>query len=216
MTAIDPLGPCPRCAAALETPLACGACGALLEPAGEPTPFALLGLEPGWSLDSDALRRRLLKLSRLVHPDYHGSADAARRELAELNSARLNRAFETLSDELARADWLIGARGGPAEGELRDMPRAFLLEVLEWNEALEEARAAAAGSPERARLEPLAATLETARAEALERLGARLEPLPERGAPALAEARRELNALRYLRRALDQIEALRLEQASAR
>ena len=79
------------------------------------------------------------------------------------------------------------------------MPKAFLLEVLEWNEALEEAREAPAGSPPRARLEALTGELERARGEALERLGALLTPLPPDGAPQLTEARRELNALRYLR-----------------
>jgi molecular chaperone HscB len=208
--------PCPRCGARLETPLACGGCGALLEPGAEPSPFDALGLEPAWALDRGALRRHLLRLSRLVHPDFFGAAEAGQRELAERNSARLNRGFEVLADDLARADWLIVARGGPAEGALRDMPQTFLLEVLEWNEALEEAREAPAGSAPRERLDGLATELAAARDEALERLGALLEPLPEPGAPALADARRELNALRYLRRTLDQIEALRLEQASSR
>jgi molecular chaperone HscB len=179
------------------------------------TPFEVLGLEPAYDLDQGALRKQLLKLSRIVHPDYFGHAEPGERVLAERNTALLNQAYDTLAHELSRADWLIEARGGPAEAELRDMPRAFLAEVLEWNEALDAARGARAASPERARLEALRGELEGARAQALRRLAARLTPLPEPGAPALADARAELNALRYLRRALDQIEALRLEQASS-
>ena len=98
---------CPRCGAGLETPLACGGCGALLAPEAEPSPFDALGLEPAWTLDRGALRKRLLRLSRLVHPDFFGSGEAAQRELAERNSARLNRGFEVLSDDLARADWPV-------------------------------------------------------------------------------------------------------------
>ena len=207
---------CPRCGLSLETPLACAGCGALLELGREPTPFEVLGLEPAFALDPAALRARLLRLSRLVHPDYFGAAQRDARERAERASAHLNQAFETLSDELARADWLIGALGGPREGELRDMPQAFLLDVLEWNEALEAVRSAPAGDEPRTRLAALASQLEAARGAALERLAAHLTPLPQRGAGALSLARRELNGLRYLRRTLEQIEALRLEQASAR
>jgi molecular chaperone HscB len=200
----------------LATPLACGACTALLELEGAPSPFEVLGVERAFVLDPGALRRRLLELARLVHPDYFATADAATRARAERASALLHQAFETLSDEVARADWLIADLGGPREGELRDMPKPFLLEVLEWNEALEEARAEGATEAARARLQALGSQLGAARSEALERLRARLTPLPARGAEALREARRELNALRYLERALEQIEALRLEQATAR
>jgi molecular chaperone HscB len=167
-------------------------------------------------LDRDVLRRRLLELSRLVHPDFFADADPAQRALAERNSALLNRAFETLGDGASRADWLVTSRGGPREGELRDMPKPFLMEVLEWNEALEEARAAAPGSPPRARLAELRGTLEEAHAGGLTRLAELLAPGRGGEARTLADARREINALRYLRRTLDQIEALRLEQSGAR
>jgi molecular chaperone HscB len=199
----------------LATPLACGACGALLEIEGAPSPFELLGIQRNFALDSGALRRRLIELARLVHPDYFATADAAIRARAERASAQLHQAFETLSDEVARADWLITDLGGPREGELRDMPKQFLLEVLEWNEALEEAREEGPTDAARARLQSLGSQLASARGEALDRLRAHLTPVPASGAEALLEARRELNSLRYLERALEQVEALRLEQATA-
>jgi len=207
---------CPRCGAPLATPLACGACGALLEVEGAPSPFGVFGLEPTYDVDAGALRRKLLELARLVHPDYFATAGETTRGRAERASALLHQAFEILSDELARADWLITALGGPREGELRDMPQAFLLEVLEWNEALVEARTEGATDAARARLQALASDLTSARREALQRLRSRLSPLPALGSDALREARRELNALRYLQRTLEQIEALRLEQAASR
>jgi molecular chaperone HscB len=207
---------CPRCGAERSTPLACDACGVLFPPSDDLGPFETLGLAPAWKVDAAALRKRLLALTRRTHPDFFADAEPQQRELAERNSALANQAYETLSDDLARADWLVTWLGGPREGELRDMPQTFLMEVLEWNEALEEARDAAPGSPARERLSALARELASAREAALARLGGLLEPSPERGAAALAAARRELNALRYVRRTLDQIEALRLERASPR
>ncbi len=207
---------CPGCGEQLETPLACASCGLLIGPTSDLTPFEVLALEPAFCLDAALAKKRLLELSRRMHPDYFGGAGEAQRVLAERCSAVLNQAYETLADDIERADFLVRWLGGPAEGELRDMPREFLTEVLEWNEALEEARASAPGSRERARLDPLRAELESARIGALQRLAGLLVPLPARGAPALVTARRELNALRYLSRALDQIEALRLAQAASR
>lgn len=207
---------CPACPATLETPLACGACGALIEVDGELDPFAVFGLERGWAVDAQDLSKRLLRFGRLVHPDYYAAAGEAARALAERNTASLNEAHDLLSNDFRRADWLVRALGGPTESDERQMPQAFLMEVLEWNETLDEARDAAPGSAELAALDELGTTLDEERGEALDRIGALLTPLPERGAKALSALRRELNAVRYLDRALRELKSLRLQQAGSR
>ena len=90
------------------------------------------------------------------------------------------------------------------------MPPAFLQEVLEWNEATEEARASAADSPARSALAPLAARLERERSQSMRRIALLLAPLPARAAPVLRSVRQELNAVRYLDRALRELAELRL------
>lgn len=204
---------CPACGAPLETPVACGACGAVLAVSDSATPFELFGLPPGFAVDERDLRRRSTRFSRLVHPDFFAASDPAVRERAERNSARLNLAFDVLSDAARRADWLVVHLGGPTEETERAMPQAFLMEVLEWNELLEEARAASGMDP---RIEPLAAELGARRQAALVRIASLLDPLPVRGSAQLAAARRELNALRYLDRALGEIDTLRLARAERR
>jgi molecular chaperone HscB len=206
---------CPKCGAKLETPLGCSSCGVLFSPASEPSPFEVFGLEPAFAVDAKELKRRLLRFSRMLHPDYFAAGDAATRALAERNTARLNQAGATLADDAARADWLVRSLGGPSESEKRDMPKSFLLEVLEWNEALEAARDAAPGSGERTSLDALEPTLREQRAEVLARVAKLLTPLPPRAAPLLADARAELNALRYLDKTLAEIDALRVEQATS-
>jgi molecular chaperone HscB len=201
---------CAACGSELRTPLVCERCGALLEPPAAVTPFQLLGLEPAFALDLDAIRRRVLVLTRALHPDFHANAGPAQKRRAEDGTAALNAAFHVLADDARRADWLVRDLGGPAEDAERAMPPAFLEEVLEWNEAIEEARARAADGAARARLAPLAGRLEAERASALQRIGALLTPLPARGAPALRSARQELNAVRYLDRALRELGDLRL------
>src|SRR5689334_12824697 len=192
---------CPQCQAELESALGCSACGRLFDPPAELSPFELFGLEPAFALDARALEKRLRATMRLVHPDVHAGAPAAERA-----SARLNGAYAVLADPVERADWLVRAQGGPAEEESRAVPQAFLLEVLEWNEQLEEARAGSA----QADLVELQARLREKHEQALANVERLLTPLPERGAARLSEARSELNVIRYLERALREIEELQL------
>lgn len=205
---------CPICEATLTTPLVCLNCDALLPTEGKTiSPFEALGVERRWEMDRKQLKRALLDLSRRVHPDYFATAEPQQRELAEVASAALNEAFETLSDDPRRADWLVRALGGPSESEERQMPQAFLMQVLEWNEVLEEARAATAGTPEWQTMLELGTELSGEREERLEAIGALLAPLPEAGAESLIQVRRELNAVRYIDRTRAELKSLRLEAA---
>ena len=146
---------CPKCWAALSTPLFCESCREILDASEGGSPFATLGVAPEFPLRLMDLRKRLLSLSRELHPDFHVNSDDATRARAERNTAELNAAFEILANDFHRADWLVKSLGGPGEADERQMPPAFLAEVLEWNETIEEARDAAPDSSERAALDPL-------------------------------------------------------------
>lgn len=207
---------CPRCRAPLGSALVCEACKQLLEPAVEAGPFEILGVEPTFALHPEELRKRLLALSRLVHPDYFGAAAEGLRQQAEQASAALNAAYRVLSDDFRRADHLIRTLGGPGEDQERTMPPAFLQQVLEWNETIEEGRAASADSAPRRALESLGTELRSERERLFSELRALLSPLPASGAPALTSARRLLNAIRYLDRALGEIAEVRLSPSAHR
>jgi len=202
---------CSECEAELATPLVCEACGALQVCAESPTPFAVMGLEPGPVVDHAALKKRLLELSRAMHPDFFGGASEEQQQLAIDNTAELNSAFELLSDDMARADWLVRSLGGPKESDERQMPQAFLIEVMEWNELLEEARDAEPGSKEHAAAHELGATLENERKTIMQAVRDALTPLPESGSTALIDIRKQMNAVRYVDRALAQLAELALE-----
>lgn len=206
---------CPRCQATLETPLACSACGVLIPGASikDHDPFEIFGLEVAYPIDAANLKRLLLRFTRIVHPDFFANAPAEQRVLAESASATLNSAHELLADDAARADWLVRHLRGPDELTERSMPQAFLMEVLDWNEALEAAREARAGSPERAAIERLSAELGLRRRELFESIARGLEPLPPAGSAKLVALRKELNAARYLDKTLAEIGALRVTQA---
>ena len=205
---------CPSCAAELLTPLCCEACGVLLSPATAPSPFEALGLEIAYAIDGKALKKRLLRLSRLTHPDFFATASVEELALAEENNALLNNSYEVLFDDFRRADWIVKALGGPSESDERQMPQEFLMEVLEWNEALEEGRGAAIDSTERKALDELQNTLSAERADTLAAVAATLTPTPSKGAASLSAARKQLNAIRYLDRTLRELRELALGQSA--
>ena len=210
---------CPSCGAGLETPLCCDACGVLLAPGVEPDPFEVLGLPRSYEVDEKDLKARLLRFSRRVHPDFFATAPEEQRQLAEGNTAILNRAYATLADDFRRGDHLVKSAGGPSEKDEREMPQAFLVEVLEWNETLEAVREAppgAAGEADRAGLAELETSLQAEREDAFTALASALVPLPESGAEALVDARKRLNAIRYIDRTLGEIRDMRLQQAATR
>lgn len=194
--------------------MGCPSCGTLFPIEQDPDPFEAFGLAPGLRVDKEDLRRRMLRFSRMTHPDFFANSGPEMLERAERASAILNASHAVLADEAARADWLIGSLGGPDENEERAMPKEFLLEVLEWNELLEEARSSSAVTQER--LSSLRSELERRRGAALEAVSSLFHPLPPRGSPALREARREVNVVRYVDRTLGELEALRLSRAAAR
>ena len=204
--------PCPSCGAERETPLCCASCGALFEVSSAADPYELLGLPRAYAIDAKQLKRRLLQLTRRMHPDFFGTAAADQKALAERNTAILNESHEELADDLRRADGLVRRLGGPDENTERQMPQEFLMEVLEWNEALDDERSSDAPSPA---LDDLEAALTARRTATLGEVSALLDPLPESGSPLLIEVRRHLNGLRYLQKTLAEIRALRLDQASS-
>lgn len=204
---------CPKCQDELLTPLVCLGCGALLEvdASGALSPFELLGLPAGWEVDRKQLKRQLLKLSRAVHPDFFATAEESTRQRAEDASAALNAAHDTLGDDFKRANHLVASLGGPSESDERQMPQAFLMQVLEWNEVLEDAQGAKPGSAEWIVMEQLAGELATERQARVTAIAAQLTPLPSKGDASLLATRQELNAVRYIDRTQTEIKNLQLQ-----
>ncbi|MGZ3420913.1 MAG: Fe-S protein assembly co-chaperone HscB [Polyangiales bacterium] len=106
-------------------------------------PFATLGLERRFGIDLKQAEARHLELSRTLHPDKHiGSTPAERRE-ALSRAVEVNEAWRALRDPIKRAEAILKLAGFESEiGETRE-PKpsgAFLMEVMEAREALDEAK----------------------------------------------------------------------------
>jgi molecular chaperone HscB len=104
--------------------------------------FALFGLEPRFTLDTEALSGAWRRLQALVHPDRYAGGGDAQARVAMQWSTLVNTAYRTLLDPLARAGYLCELRGVPIDAERNTaMPVDFLDEQMQWREELDEAPA---------------------------------------------------------------------------
>ena len=105
--------------------------------------FELLGLPVAFALDAEALERAYLDLQSRVHPDRFASSGEAERRVAMQWAARANEAYRTLKDPVDRARYLLSLKGfDTGEESNTAMPPDFLMQQMEWREAVADAAAA--------------------------------------------------------------------------
>lgn len=104
--------------------------------------FSLFALPKMFSLDLSKLKTSFIKLQQKIHPDNFVSATSHEQRLAMEYAARVNDAYRTLNDPLKRATYLLKLHGIALASETdTHMPVDFLMEQMEWREALSEAQA---------------------------------------------------------------------------
>jgi molecular chaperone HscB len=102
--------------------------------------FTLFGLPQRYAIDRADLDERWRALQGQVHPDRFAAEGASSQRLAMQWTLRVNEAHQRLKDPLKRAAYLCELRGAPLEAEKNtQMPAAFLMQQMEWREALDDA-----------------------------------------------------------------------------
>jgi len=105
------------------------------------TDFELFDLAPRFALDRAALDARWRALQTEVHPDRFAVEGAAAQRVAMQWAVRVNEAYQRLKDPIKRAAYLCELNGAAIDAENNTaMPTAFLMQQMEWREALDEAR----------------------------------------------------------------------------
>ena len=188
---------CWSCGAEVATDILCRTCGAL-QPLGDRDHFMLLGLPRRWAQAPGDIDRAFREISKKVHPDRFGrDASAIERRLAVEATARVNEAYRALKDPQSRAEYLLSREGITVGDELaRTHDPAFLLEMMEQQEAVDEATTSDA-------LESQRANIVTRQRSLMDALGRYFD----HGDGEQTAAAAALNELRYLRRLLDRIDA---------
>ena len=105
--------------------------------------FELFGLAQKFSQDRAAIDARWKELQREAHPDKFAAQGASAQRVAMQWSVRINEAYQRLKDPLKRASYLCELKGAPLNAENNTaMPASFLMQQMEWREALDEAKTA--------------------------------------------------------------------------
>ncbi|WP_028995543.1 Fe-S protein assembly co-chaperone HscB [Azonexus hydrophilus] len=104
--------------------------------------FALFGLPKTFRLSLSELDSRYRDVQAQVHPDRFANAPEGERRLSMQWATRANEAYLTLKKPLERAKYLLELAGHDLQAESNTaMPADFLMEQMEWREAVMEARA---------------------------------------------------------------------------
>jgi len=105
--------------------------------------FTLFGLPQRFAMDRPELDARWRALQAQVHPDRFAAEGASAQRQAMQWAVRINEAYQRLRDPVARAGYLCELRGVPVDAQRHTaMPKDFLMQQMNWREALEEAGSA--------------------------------------------------------------------------
>ncbi len=105
--------------------------------------FALFGVPRRFVIDDRGLESRYHELQSATHPDRYASRPEHERRLSMQWATRINEAYRLLRTPLTRARYLLELEGIDVGAENNTaMPADFLMQQMEWREALDEAREA--------------------------------------------------------------------------
>lgn len=105
--------------------------------------FELFHLPQRFEIDPKALEVAYREVQNQVHPDKFTTGTDSEKRVALQWAARANEAYQVLRNPFKRAAYLCELHGVDLQIESNTaMPREFLLQQMEWREALDDARAA--------------------------------------------------------------------------
>ena len=138
--------------------------------------FELFGLQPTFALDRAQLDVQWKSLQREAHPDRFASEGASAQRIAMQWSVRINEAYNRLKDPLKRAAYLCELNGAAVNAENNtSMPPAFLMQQMEWREALDDCKAIKVVDSKIESLEKLLDEVDASQAQALKQMAALID-----------------------------------------
>ncbi|XP_029366118.1 iron-sulfur cluster co-chaperone protein HscB isoform X2 [Echeneis naucrates] len=116
----------------------CRSCKVVQPPEEGASYFHIMDCDYTFTLDTQKLQTRYLQLQRSLHPDNFSQKS---EEYSESQSALVNKAYKTLRKPLSRGLYMLELEGmGIEEGTDSGADAEFLMELMEINEALDEAQ----------------------------------------------------------------------------
>jgi len=104
--------------------------------------FDLFHLPQRFAVDAEALDHAYREVQNRVHPDRFAHATDSEKRVAMQWATRANEAYQTLRNPFKRAAYLCELNGIDLQTESNTaMPGDFLMQQMEWREALDDAKA---------------------------------------------------------------------------
>jgi molecular chaperone HscB len=158
--------------------------------------FELFNLPARFDVDLAALDSAYRDVQGRVHPDRFVNATDTEKRVAMQWATRANEAYQTLKNPLKRARYLCELHGIDLQTESNTaMPMDFLMQQMEWRDALGEARAAKNADA----LDELDAQLKRERTTRLAQIGRELD------ASNYEQAAQDVRALMFLDKFGDEV-----------
>jgi molecular chaperone HscB len=150
--------------------------------------FALFQLKPQFKIDRQALESAYLTVQQKVHPDMHAQASDSDKRVSMQLSALANSAYRILMNPIQRGLYMCGRNGVDPQLETNTaMPAQFLMQQMEWREALDDVR------DQPSKLDELYKEVEQTRANLLKEVEATID-----GANNYELAAKQLRALLFI------------------
>ncbi|TFK30454.1 Co-chaperone Hsc20 [Coprinopsis marcescibilis] len=134
---------CPNCGKPLSSALpACNSCWRIFVLPNDVSHHALLGIpyEPNpFVVDIPTLKRNFRRAQSVCHPDSWASKNPGQQDSAHALSARVNQAYRSLLDPLARAEYILERNNVSVSETDQVQDVAFMSEIMEIREEIEEA-----------------------------------------------------------------------------
>lgn len=133
---------CISCGRATAAQLVCPGCGVVQSPAAEPDFFSLFALPRRLTIDLEDLAERYYALSRRLHPDLLHDRPPAEQAASVRATAQVNRAYRILRDPVNRALYWLSLHGESLGRDNERVPPELASLVFDVQEKLEELRTA--------------------------------------------------------------------------
>ena len=88
-------------------------------------------------VDKAILAKKYFELQRSAHPDYHTNATEEEKDAMLELSAHINKAFSIFKDEQKTIAYFLEQKGILSDDEKYSLSNDFLMEMMEFNEELE-------------------------------------------------------------------------------
>ena len=132
------------------------------------TYFELFDLPVQLKVNTASLSKQFFALSKKHHPDYFANESEAIQAEALEKSALLNKAWKTFQNQDATIKYVLMEKELLVEEEKYELPPAFLMEIMDINEALMDASEPAVATKLKAEIETLQSAIYNAVKEIVE------------------------------------------------